>query len=487
MPLFTLAHGLCLFAIAALLLQKNASASDKWAIENLPDELSGSIEISKSVEAYDAANTLVHILENAGYPLATASINDQTIVANLGRVEQVDVIGFDQKTTQLAEGYLRQLVGPAPTIDTIDHVTGLIHDIPGVSAGLQFNRLTEDGVYAAVLIGSQIEQSGSLSVHNTPTKDTSGREAAIYQEFYSLARGGDILRFQIAGSDQETENVSVFGEVSYQAPVTDNGTFAELRLSHFDSGSDFDFRSQNDGDTQSSAAAILVGHQFERTVGSAKTGYIELDFRTDDDDQSAQRENGVTRLSWFHKRETDFGDTFSYGLTATAGRSFTGTREEFGSLRGGVGLITWLPAISEATELLVEASGQWGTKDQPAFELFSFGGQSKQRGFAPFEYAGSSGLNTTIEGGQNYHPDVSNIVGVTPYVFVDASYMANPSEETSSGRPENVRIASTGLGARLSLRGGLSFDSWLATPVYDSEDAGRSHAPVVYFQAQYSW
>lgn len=486
-PLVYFASCLCLVSLFVLGFQRNVFAAEQWVIDGLPDELSGSLKISKDVGVYDAANTLVHILENEGYPLATASINGQAIVANLGRVEQVEAIGFDQKTTELAESYLRHLLGSAPMIETIDHVTGLIHDIPGISAGIQFNRLSEDGAYEAVLIGSQLDQSGSVSVYNTPTKGTSGREAAFHQEFYSLARGGDIFRIEVAASDQESQSLSMFGEVSYQTPVTDNGTFAELRLSHFDSGSDFDFRSQNDGDTKSSAAAVLVGHQFERMVSAARTGYIELDYRVDDDDQTAKRENGVARLSWFHKQETDFGDTFSYGLTASAGRSFTGTEETFGSLRGGVGFITWLPAVSETTEVLVEASGQLGSKDQPSFELFSFGGQNKQRGFTPFEYAGSSGLNITVEAGRTYHPDVSDIMGVTPYVFVDASYMANPSTEMSTGRPEDVSIASTGLGARLSFSGGFSINSWLASPIHDSEISDRSHGPVLYVQGQYSW
>ena len=477
----------CLIATFLLMLEKEASAAELRRIDNLPKELVGQIEISTEVELYDAANTLVHLLENAGYPLATVSISDDALVANLGKIEEIEVRGFDDKTGQLAERYLQQLLGPVPVIDTIDHITGLINDIPGVTAGLQFNRLTEDGAYLAVLVGSQTKQAGSLSVHNTPTKDISGREAVLHQEFYSLVRGGDILRVELAGSDQESQSISAFGEVSYQAPVTAFGTFAELRLSHFESGSDFDFRSQNDRETASSAAAFMVGHQFERTVGVARTGYVELDYRIDDDDLSGRRENGVTRLSWFHKREADLGDTFSYGLTVSGGRSFSDSEKAFGSIRAGLGFIAWLPAVSDRTEMLLEVSGQLGSTHQPAFELFSFGGQNKQRGFAPFEYAGSSGWNVTVEGGQTYHPDVQIISGITPYVFLDSSHMVNRSEEASSGRPDDVSLVSAGIGVLFTLSGRFSVISWLASPIHDSENNDRSHDPVVYVQAQYSW
>jgi hemolysin activation/secretion protein len=478
---------LCLAILLAFSLQSAAAAQEFWKIDNLPASLVGGIEISKDVDVYNAANSLVHILENYGYPLATVHIGSGSLIANLGRVDEIAVRGLDQKTTSLAESYLKLLIGAAPTIEKVDHVTGLINDIPGLTAGLQFDRLSEDGSYAAVLTGSQITQSGSLSFYNTPTEDFSGREAVLHQEFYSVALGGDILRFELAGSDQKSQTVSLFGQLSYQAPLTNNGTFAEARVSHFDAGSDFNFRSQNDGDTTSSAAALMLGHQFKRSVGAAQTGYVELDYRVDDDNQTGQRENGVARASWFQKNETDLGNTFSYGLTVSGGRSFAGDSETFGSLRGGLGFITWLPAVSDHTEMLIELSGQLGSKDQPSFELFSFGGQNKQRGFAPFEYAGSSGLNITFELGQTYHTDSKAISGITPYIFLDGSYMANQSDETSIGRPENVRLVGTGLGGRLSLTNGFSLNGWLASPIFDSEDSDRSLGPVFYLQAQVSW
>jgi len=474
-------------ATLAVCLQSEADADELWKIDNLPEALASEVKISKEVDVYNAANSLVHILENSGYPLATVHIRGDVLITNLGSVAQVTVRGIDEKTAGLAESYLRLLLGSAPTIDKIDHVAGLINDIPGLTAGLQFNRLSEDGSFEAVLIGSQIRQSGSLSLYNTPTTDFSGREAVLHQEFYSIARGGDILRFELAGSDQEDDSASLFGQLSYQAPVSENGTFAEVRLSHFDAGSDFNFRSQNDGDTTSSAAAFVIGHQFQRTVGAARTGYLEFDYRVDDDNQTGQRENGIARVSWFQKKETDLGNTFSYGLTVSGGRSFSGENETFGSLRAGLGFITWLPAVSDRTEMLVELSGQLGSEDQPSFELFSFGGQNKQRGFAPFEYAGSSGLNLTVEGGQTYHPESKAISGVTPYIFLDGSYMANQSSKVSVGRPDNVRLVSTGLGARMSFTNGFSLNSWLAAPFFDSKDRDRSTDPVFYMQAQITW
>lgn len=468
-------------------LQSEAAAQVLWDIDNLPDALLGKIEISKDMDSYNAANSLVHILENSGYPLATVFIKNDLLIVNLGRIDEVEVRGLDEVTAALAERYLRLLLGPSPTIDDVDYVMGLINNIPGLNAGIQLERLSNEGSYAAILSASQIFQSGSLSFHNIPTTDFSGHAAVLHQEYYSFIRGGDILRFELAGSDQDAENHTLFGQISYQSPVISNGTFAEVRLTHFDAGSDFSFRSQNDGETTSSAAAFMIGHQFERTIGKAQTGYLEFDYRVDDDSQTDQRKNGVARLSWFHKRETDHGDTFSYGLTSSYGRSFADDNDSFGSLRGGLGLITWLPMVSDQAEMLLELSGQIGSKDMPSFELLSFGGQNKQRGFAPFEYAGSSGVNLTIEGGQTLHLEGNAFNGITPYIFLDGSYLSNPSNEVSSGRPDDVQLLSAGLGTKLSFANGLSLNSWLAAPVFDSENSNRSVDPVFYIQAQISW
>lgn len=65
-------------------LQSEATAQVLWEIDNLPDALLGKIEISKDMDSYNAANSLVHILENSGYPLATVFIKNDLLIVNLG-------------------------------------------------------------------------------------------------------------------------------------------------------------------------------------------------------------------------------------------------------------------------------------------------------------------------------------------------------------------------------------------------------------------
>lgn len=461
--------------------------AENWRIDNLPNELQGQFDPNQYADVYDAANSLVHFLENAGYPLATVSVNEKTLSVNLGSVERISIQGVGDKTAEIARSYLQQLIGEAPHIDTIDHVSGLIQDIPGLSANLQFIRVSENNTYEALLAGSEIRQSGSLSLHNTPTEDFSGREVVLHQEFYSLLTGSDILRFELAGAQQGSESLSHFSEISYQAPINNIGSFAEARFSYFDSASDFNFKNQSSVDTRSIAGAVMMGHRFKRTVNIAQTGFIEFDYRVDDDDFSDRRENGVMRTSWFYKNDTDHGDTYSYGLTVSGGRSFHDTKDSFGSLRGGLGIINWLPQISDQTEILIELSGQLGSDDQPEFELFSFGGQNKQRGFAPFEYAGSSGANLTLELGQTVYFESKHLTGVTPYIFVDASFIDNRADEVSSGRPDHNELASSGVGVRATFESGFSVHSWIATPLHDGQMSDRSHNPEFYLQAQYSW
>lgn len=69
-------------------LQSEATAQVLWEIDNLPDALLGKIEISKDMDSYNAANSLVHILENSGYPLATVFIKNDLLIVNLGRIDR---------------------------------------------------------------------------------------------------------------------------------------------------------------------------------------------------------------------------------------------------------------------------------------------------------------------------------------------------------------------------------------------------------------
>ena len=474
-------------AIVLGLAIHSAASAQPLQVEGLPPELKGGVSLHTYSDVSEAANNLVHFLENQGYVLASVSVAGETLRVDLGQIEAVSVLGLDERTGSLARAYLNQLVGPTPHIEQIDHVTGLINDIPGLTASLQLNRLGNGTGYEAVLVGSRVSQSGSISFHNTPTEDLSGKEVVLHQELYSLVAGGDILQLELAGAQAKTNTRSYFGQVSYQVPVNSIGSFAETRASHFDSASDFNFRNQNTLASKSTAGAVLFGHRFKRTVNEAKTGFIEMDYRVDKDNLSEDRRNAILRTSWFYKLDTDQGDTVSYGLTFSGGHEFSGAENNFGSLRAGVGLIYGLPSVSDNAEFLLELSGQLGSKNQPSFELFSFGGQDKQRGFAPFEYAGSSGTNLTLEIAETIHANALNLIGIAPFAFLDVTYLNNSNSELSVGRPDNTELASTGIGIRATFESGFSINSWLALPDHDGTRSDRDHTPEFYMQAQYAW
>ena len=186
-------------AIVLGLAIHSAASAQPLQVEGLPPELKGGVSLHTYSDVSEAANNLVHFLENQGYVLASVSVAGETLRVDLGQIEAVSVLGLDERTGSLARAYLNQLVGPTPHIEQIDHVTGLINDIPGLTASLQLNRLGNGTGYEAVLVGSRVSQSGSISFHNTPTEDLSGKEVVLHQELYSLVAGGDILQLELAG------------------------------------------------------------------------------------------------------------------------------------------------------------------------------------------------------------------------------------------------------------------------------------------------
>lgn len=458
-----------------------------WPVDGMPPEVGEKLDRAPVDTIIHAASNLQHLLENEGYLLAVVAAEAGRLKVDLGSVETVEVTGLDQKTAALAKRYLEPLTGNPPRSGDVSHVIGLINDIPGVSATLHFERLGDENTYRAVLASRQARQSGTASLHNIPTEDLSAGEASLYQEFYSVATGGDTVRLQLTGVAEESESLSYFGEVGYQAPLNAIGTFGEVRLSYYESTSDFAFQGVDQLDTEAVAAAVVIGHSFHRTVNKARYGYAEFDFRREEDSLSAAREYGLARASWFSRDDTDLGDTVSYNVTVSGGREVSGDGEEFASLRAGLGLIFWLPAISPHSELLIEGAGQIGSSDLPSFELFSFGGQDRQRGFEPFEYAGDDGASISVEIADTFHVDRYTLVGITPYGFADAMYLHNDDARVSAGRPGDNTLLSAGLGIKASFQSGFSINGWVASAVHDEERPDRSHGPEFYIQGQYSW
>jgi hemolysin activation/secretion protein len=336
------------------------------------------------------------------------------------------------------------------------------------------------------LLGSEIKQAGSLSILNIPTHEFSAGEVMLHEEVYSLFTGGDIVRFEgVLGEQSDTE--SEFAELSYQVPVNSTGRFVEVRLSEADSSSIYNFRGRTSIDTKGNSFTLVLGQEFLRTINKARTGYLQLDIRSDEDSLQSEEDHVALRSSWFSSDETDFGDTLSYGVTISVGERVSGVQEDYASLRGGFGYISWLPFIHPTAEFLFEMSAQVGSQNQPVFELFSFNGIDKQRAFAPSKYAGSTGVTFSAEIANTVHANRFGMSGISPYLFLDGTVLSNEESEVSTGRPKGNELLSIGAGSRFSFTNRISFNSWVGVPLHDGEISNLSKDPEFYLQGQYAW
>ncbi|MFV1850897.1 MAG: ShlB/FhaC/HecB family hemolysin secretion/activation protein [Thalassospira sp.] len=471
-----------------------------WPVQGLPGNIDDVTILQLPADPLNAANILLHKIENQGYPLAEVRIGADRLIVTFGEIVEVVVEGytyggvvrvederFDPGVEKLIHGYVDHLVGTSPTTDQLSHATALIDDIPGVTASILLERIDDLGHYRAVVRGAQERGGGVLSVRNTPTRRFESREAALHQEFYSTFVGGDILRVDLSAVNTTTTSRGYGLQVSHEFPVNAYGTFFESRISHYDTTGENQFEAEQSADSTSSTAAVVLGHAFSRHVEIADYIYGELDFRTEDNAGLGTSDYGVARAAFSETLHNDHGTTLSWSVSASGGQEFSDPDKRFGVIKGGGGLIFWLPELYETAEVRIEGAGQIGSRDVPGFELFSFGGNSNMRGFVPFEYAGVHGADLTIELAETFQPWAPSSPILTPYVFADAAYVANPSALASESRPESNEILSAGFGSKMTFFNGFSMDGWLAKPIHDGEDSDRSNNVVFYLQAQFSW
>lgn len=468
-------------------LSAQAEVLVDWRVEGLPANPNGVSVIALPIVPTDAANVLLHKLENQGYPLSEVRIATDRLVVTFGEIVAVDVVGFEEKIHPLIHSYLDHLVGTSPTTDQLSHAIALIDDIPGVAASISMIRLDNQGHYKAVASGVLRRQSGVVSARNTPTRGTESRDLSVHQEFYSALLSGDILRLDVTTINTDESDGAHGVEVSHEFPLDNDGTFMEARVSHFraTSGNQFEPGQADNSDTTS--VALVLGHAFTRFVDVADYVYAEIDYRTENSDDAGAADYAVARAAFFESRHDDHGTTLSWSVSASAGRELSDNDGDFGLLRAGGGLIFWLPQIFETAEMRIEASAQLGSPETPGFELFSFGGANRQRGFSPFEYAGNHGADITLELAETFQPWSPGGPILTPYVFTDASYIANSSSKVSDSRPRRNELLSAGIGSKVSFLNGFSVDSWIAAPVYDGARPDRGHGVEFYLQGQFTW
>ncbi len=458
-----------------------------WAVQGLPNDIDGSEFLVLPSNPDAAAQILEHKLENYGYALARVRASGDRLIVRLGKIVDIDVEAIDPAVRSAVRRHLDVLLGTSPTTERLSEVITLINDIHGFSGSISMQSMNEDGDHKVVAAGDLQRQSGVLSVRNTPAKEFKSREASLHQEFYSLLMSGDILRFDVTGIDTDEGSEAIAFEFSHEVPINNIGTVVETRLSHFDATSENQFEPGQSSDANTTAGAFVIAHAFDRKVDIADYVFAEFNYRTESTTGFDDQNYAVMRTVFVETQHFDQGTNFTWGLGLSLGREVSNSTSPYGIVRGGFGFLFWLPQISETADVRIENSWQIGTDNVPGFEFMSFGGINRQRGFEAFEYAGSHGADLTIELADTFQPWADNGPIVSPYVFADATFLANQSSVASDGRPENNTLVSLGVGSKVSFLNGVSLIAWLAAPMYDEEQPDRERGPQFYLQAQYSW
>lgn len=120
------------------------------------------------------------------------------------------------------------------------------------------------------------------------------------------------------------------------------------------------------------------------------------------------------------------------------------------------------------------ATGQYSADSLPTSQQIAFGGQRFALGYQPGEVSGDSGWAASAEINRPFAIGLAFLKTFTPYVFVDTAHTY------LHGGAKLTRLASTGVGFRISDAKYYSLDLSLAKPVGDAPVEGNgSRSPRV--------
>ncbi len=119
-------------------------------------------------------------------------------------------------------------------------------------------------------------------------------------------------------------------------------------------------------------------------------------------------------------------------------------------------------------------TGQYSPDSLPTSEQISFGAQRYALGYQPGETSGDSGWAMSVEINRAFAPGFTYLKTITPYIAYDMARVY-----LHSGTPAPNRLASVGVGVRLSDGRFYNLDLSIAKPVGDAPIESASRSPRV--------
>ena len=453
------------------------------------------------------ATQLRHFLEHHGYLLASVAAHDGALYVDLGLVTEIQTIGLGENTRQAAINYLiPALEGKHPIEDEMDHALMLIGDMPGVDEpAISFERSQDTGLYDALLTAQERNSSGAISFDSTPRKAFQRNRISLQQDFYHVLTGGDIFRFQggMISGDGEPDQYSVY--LSYQAPVADDGSYAEIAYADLESETSVRGRSTavvsstgfnivpgavTNHDYEGQTISLSYGHPLHRAHDYSHYLIGNLDYTIDDTSGVGETDSWVVDMGWFETSHSDDGVTsdFSIGVGFGTTDSYVDSEDgDFAHLQVGYGLIQPLGATEENMEMRIEVFGQLSTQDTPDARAFFLGSTDFLRGYESAALEGNSGLAGSLEIARGYLLPSDYAYQAVPYLFLDYGYVKNPdSHVNGTTKPTSDSLASVGLGSSFDFRSGLRLEGYVAKPLKE-DSTGTTPSAAGYLKLTWGW
>ena len=429
----------------------------------------------------DLIDSIEQVYREDGYLLAEAAagVDPATgvlvLVVHEGHIERIETSGLTAASARAVEQRFAPLVGQTP-LHTADFERALMlaSDLAGVDLRSEFV-FAPDGEGATLrLHGAQLRQAGSFSVDNVPLPGDDSPRAFVIQEFYSVATGGDLVRLLAVATHEFDNDYSLAGTAFYRRPVGHNGTYVEAYVGNAFARRDYTGLTGT-SDEVGLNAVLAAGHALRRdlhgytyVIGEYEYSDAESRLGTGDVDSVAH----AGRAYLVHGVSQSDGGQRLASLTLSAGgrpdrkptQPFDGDRR-FTHLRASLGWIQPLVALDDQTFLRAELTGQWTGDSLPQVEKFAIGHWPYLRGYAPAEAVGDRGYVGTLELSHVFDSPNRLYRSIAPFAFFDFGGVED--EQPVVGMPDDMTLASTGLGAVATLGRTVSISAWAALALDD--------------------
>jgi hemolysin activation/secretion protein len=399
----------------------------------------------------DLARTLADAARERGYLFATAVVPDQTVTVGvvrvqieLGAIDQIRVIGSDNKRLRAV---LETLVGLAPTASQIERQLLLAGDLPGITVlGSRYDR--QDGRRILEVRVKDLARRVAVTVDNLGPRAYGPVRVRVNANFYDVGRAGSQLGIQATRALDKDE--LTYAALRYSTVVANGAGVIGVAASagRSEPGSKLAFTLAGD----SRYVAAFSSWNLARSRAGSAWANIELAYLGIEQaaaGKTFQRERAVTAtvsLSGNHEvgkgriagevgilkgmiPTSRIGEDLSYTRAGTA-KDFTRANA----------WVSYSRPIGTKSAVRVMAQAQAAPRALPASYEVGLGGAGYGRAYDFNERFGDQGAMASVEVTHNL-----KLKGLQGFVFADAGKVT----EYGPSRFGEGRLASAGAGLRL--------------------------------------